>query len=153
MEIAALCGTKDNMSATIEKIYVGCDIHAYTKQICMVAEKYKEDFSGKVNSDTFECILGEMFAAYGPKVAYINFRQNYRDGSIIDPEVPVINVAVLLYKLWNQVKDSEKNSQGPITESSSFKVHFNQTLDDIGMTCIQGISHRLLIDFVAFCTK
>ena len=141
---------------TAEKIYIGSDIHAYTSQINKVAERYREILSGKIDSDKFETLLTEMLAAYGPKDTFVNLKNVFHEGFITDPEVPTITVAILLEKVWSQVKESERNEakenaqQQPIT--SSLKAHFDQTLNDISMTCIQGISHRLFIDFVAFCT-
>ncbi len=131
-----------------EKIYVGRDIHAYTRQVNKAADKYKDIFVGQLDVADFETILREMSTSFGVKTAFVNLRNVFYNGAITDPDVPFINVAILLQKVWNQVKESEKTDKS----SSSFRSHFNQTLDDIGMTCIQGISHRLLIDFVAFCS-
>ena len=126
----------------MHKIYLGYDVHAYTHQMNFVAESYQSQFQGELSNNEFEMIIQELQEAYGPKVTYMNLRQVFRNGSIVDPQVPCINVAIVLKTVWCKVKTSEQ----------SLKSYFNQTLDDIGMTCIQGISHRLLIDFIAFCT-
>ena len=148
----AKVATKLTKVATELPIYAGRDIHAYTNQVNRAAVKYMDMFAGQLDSVAFETILSEMIAAYGSKNTFVNLRNVFKNGYITDPDVPIINVAILLQKVWNQVKESEQNIARNPPTSTSFKVHFNQTLDDIGMTCIQGISHRLLIDFVAFCT-
>jgi len=135
-----------------QKIYAGYDIHAYTRQVNEVASKYQSQFSGELSVEEFETILNELQTTYGSKVTYTNLRNTFRNGAILDPDVPNINVAILLKTVWKVVKESDV-SNTETSSSSSLKSHFNQTLDDIGMTCIQGISHRLFIDFIAFCTE
>ena len=64
--------------------------------------------------------------------------RNFRNGYILDPELPKVNSAMILVLIWDQIKDDTVLCK-----------HFSETLKQIGNTCIQGISHRLIIDYVA----
>ncbi len=94
-----------------------------------------------VQSDMFQDLIMQLTSYYGPKRAFINIQTqfNHKSGMIRDPDFPNLNVAFLLKKIW------ELGRPFPC-----FLSHFSETLDDIGMTCIQGISYRLLMDFLAF---
>ena len=122
-------------------IYAGYDIHAYTSQLQKMGIT---TFSNGMLSETaFRDILGEMEKTLGPKPAYVNFRNVYRAGFITDPELPHINVALVLETVWKRVKH---------LNDPSIYIYFSETLDQIGMTCIQGISHRLYMDYQALCS-
>lgn len=120
-------------------VYRGYDVHAYTSQIAQACGA-DTTLTGELTDEVFQSLLGDLERRLGPKPAYQNFRQHYRAGAIRDPELPGVNVAVLLQKVWERVQRAA---------DESMQRHFAETLDDIGMTCIQGISHRLFLDYQA----
>lgn len=128
-----------------QKIWKGLNIHAYTAdiqtQISAHIQILTRLYGLSVKKDQFEIIMREMTQTYGTKVTFSNFRNNYKNDWILDPDLPEFNIAVLLLAVWNILKCENDNSM--------YK-HFGETLDDIGTTCVQGISHRLFIDYIAF---
>jgi hypothetical protein len=122
------------------QIYLGDDVHAYTPQVREVAQKYIPTLDPLLSDSEFSTLLTELERFYGPKPVYTNFRNTYHQGQITDPTIPGLNIATLLKSVWNCVKQ--------INDSSIYR-HFGETLDQIGMTCTQGQSHRLLIDLNA----
>jgi hypothetical protein len=129
----------DYIKSRNNPIYLGTDIHAYTNQINEIAAHTMVSHS--VPNEAFELILTQMHNKYGHKEVFQNLRNVFRQGSIIDPQVPHINFAFILKQLWEKLVQ--------LNEDSAFD-HFGETLDQIGMTCIQGVTHRLLIDHHAF---
>lgn len=128
----------------VSSIYLGYDIHAYTQQVKDIAHYHqarleKHYGTNRVDEAEFNKIMHEMERTYGHKVAFQNIRNLYRDGVISDPHVPGLNSALVLRALWDKVKE--------INEYSTYN-HFNETLDQISSTCIQGVTHRLFIDYV-----
>lgn len=119
-------------------IYLGTDIHAYTHQMNQIKPSTQSDTISDVE---FQSILQDMQQVYGSKVAFTNLKNVYRQGFILDPEVPHTNFALILQQLWMKLRE--------LNEDSAYR-HFGETLDQIGMTCIQGVTHRLLIDHHAF---
>jgi hypothetical protein len=121
------------------------DVHDYTIFIQKNFKNYLPLLTSvTINDDEFFSIINELFNKYGPKNTYNNLKINYHHGQINDPEIPGLNSAILLKIIWETLKN--------INDPSMFK-HFNETLDQIGMTCIQGISHRLFNDFISFCAE
>ena len=122
--------------------YLGYDIHAYTHQINTMVKSLPSDLFNVIVSDTdFQKTLDEMTQKYGDKPAFSNFRSVFHNNTIVDPEIQSINIALVLIRVWNKVKE--------LNEPSTYN-HFNETLDQIGHTCIQGVSHRLLMDYCVF---
>lgn len=119
-------------------VYLGTDIHAYTHQMNQIKPSTQSD---PISDMEFQSILKDMQQVYGSKVAFTNLKNVYRQGFILDPEVPHTNFALILKQLWMKLRD--------LNEDSAYK-HFGETLDQIGMTCIQGVTHRLMIDHHAF---
>ena len=123
-------------------VYTNDNVHSYTQYIRQVLPTFSNyELHKELLYEEFLEVLNELHKFYGLKVTYDNFRNTYRNGFIIDPEVPGLNSAIVLKLLWDQLKK--------LNEPSAFR-HFNETLDQIGTTCIQGISHRLFLDFLAF---
>jgi len=127
----------------VTTIYQGYDVHAYTPHMRELVATHRETFLGPVPAATFEALLGELETRYGPQPAYANLREVYREGHILDPDLPTINVARILQVVWTNLQDKP--------DPSAYE-HFRETLAHIDKTCVQGISHRLLMDFFAFCT-
>jgi hypothetical protein len=137
--------SKGFVQGSHQKIWKGYNIHAYTpeiqNQIQSVISELIAVYGTLVGQDTFQTILCEMHQKYGPKISFSNFKNNFKQGWIRDPELPGLNSAVLLRAIWDTLK--KKN------EVSLYK-HFDETLNQIGANCIQGISFRLFMDYVAF---
>lgn len=131
-----------------QKIWKGYNIHAYTpeiqNQIQSVISKLTAMYGTVVVQDIFQTILCEMHQRYGPKIFFSNLKNNFKQGWIRDPELPGLNSAVLLQAIWDILK--KKN------EVSLYK-HFDETLNQIGSTCIQGISFRLFMDYIALTAE
>jgi len=124
-------------------INVGYDVHAHTQfmRAKFLTPEYLKLFSGTVD---LVPIIEEIGTKYQnmSHPALINIRNVYRSGTIVDPDLPGLNIAVVLVAVWHRVKE--------LNDDSAF-IHFKETLDEIGGTCIQGISHRLLFDYFALC--
>lgn len=125
-------------------IWHGVNIHAYTHQINQMVSKYvpelTQKYGKKVEQLEFNELLEQLEKTYGSKVTYSNLRKVYKNGWIVDPQVRSMNSAILLKAVWEKVKDKG---------DESIYRHFSETLDEIGATCIQGVSFRLFIDYVA----
>lgn len=123
-------------------IWNGLNIHSYTPQVNEISHQYMPNlvatYGERLSTEEFSSILEEMNRIYGNKVTYSNLRNVFRDGCIRDPEVPGMNFALVLKATWEKVKTDP-----------SLTRHFGETLDDIGSLCIQGVTHRLFIDYVA----
>ena len=124
------------------RIYVGDNIHSYSYQIRSMFHTYNQDkcMEGVLDQQEWSLLLRDLQMHYGQKAAIFNFSRNFIGGFITDPDVPGLNAAKLLKILWNQIKE--------VNEPSLYSF-FGETLDQISNTCIQGISHRLFIDYVA----
>jgi hypothetical protein len=124
-------------------IYFGDNVHSYTSQIQTNVMNYipklESKFGNKLSLGELNTILEELELKYGPKPVYNNMLSHFRNDAIIDPEIPQLNVAVLLKAVWYYVC---------LANEKSLFNHFNETLDQIGTTCIAGISHRLFLDYI-----
>jgi hypothetical protein len=122
----------------------GYNIHRYAAETnqsirAYTPEMYKR-YGSRLRRDTFEKILEQLRAKFGNKVVYSNFRKVYSNGVIHDPEVPAVNCAILLQALWELVQ---------FRDDPSVYQHFDETLTQIGATCLAGISIRLSMDYIA----
>ncbi len=95
----------------------------------------------KLTDAIFNSIINEMIDRCGHVIAIDNIKTNYKDGWIIDPDLPGLNIAILLYLTWELVKYGDKDNTRSHTDI------FKLMLNEISDTCIQGISHRIYIDF------
>jgi hypothetical protein len=124
--------------------YLGYDVHSYTAvfhaQLPSILATLPQD---KVTLQELDLLIDRMTMWYGPKVAFLNIRQSYDPQvcMIVDPHLPGLDSAIVLRQLCNHLQAQQ--------DPSLFH-HFGETLDDIGMTCRQGITHRLLVDYLAF---
>jgi len=120
-------------------IYSGYNIHNYTKQVISIIPKYFGEVAySKVNNDKWLLVLSEIEKKIPNGQSIQNMNRNFHNGYILDPELPKVNSAMILVLIWDQIKDDTVLCK-----------HFSETLTQIGNTCIQGISHRLIIDYVA----
>ena len=128
---------------TSKPFYINDNIHSYTPQIQNIVEIHKkslQDENGtEVDQKDFDTLITDMEKYYGEKKAFSNFKTHYKKGGIHDPELPQLNVAVLLKTVWIYLQKND--------DSSMYK-HFGETLDQIDLTCMTGISHRLFMDYI-----
>ena len=119
------------------------NVHDFTGSINVILKEYLPDIEKESVSDQeFLIVIDDMTKTFGEKSAFVNMKSVFKNGWIVDPEIPGLNSAVLLKLLWKQLQQ--------LNEPSLFK-HFNETLDQISMTCVQGISHRLFSDYISLC--
>lgn len=124
------------------QINQGTDIHAYTIQFQTILDEVQETLKHYdlcIHDEEFEELISVMKNKYGNKPAFNNIQRSYSNGRIIDPQLPGLNIALLLKVLWLLL--CEVNDE-------SIYAHFQETLDMIGETCIQGVSHRLCYDYI-----
>lgn len=122
----------------MEKIYHGDNVHSYTNQIRSLLPTYRDFVDGVLTDDDWQSLVKQLREKYGNHPAIQNMCRHFKNGRITDPQLKELNTAILLQELWDLIKDVPALSN-----------HFKETLDTIGSTCIQGISHRIFIDFVA----
>lgn len=119
-------------------MYKGDNIHAYTSDIERVLESI---FESKWTSpfSEYRILLSELEQHYPNKPAILNIKSQVRDDCLFDPELVqgTINILFLLGELWCFAKNNNE-----------FRT-FETMLDEISSTCIQGISHRVIMNYVA----
>lgn len=121
-------------------IYHGDNIHAYTSDIISsVLPSVTSIFNDIITDHQFQCVIDDLRQMYGEKEALSNMQRHFHNGRICDPELPKFNSALLL-----------KHILAYLRQTPNLHDHFRETLDQISNTCIQGISHRLLMDWLAF---
>lgn len=120
-------------------IYIGYNIHNYTMQIVNIIPKFfGETAYKKADIKTWNNSLTEIKKRYSNHIAIKNIERNFNNGFIKDPEIPNLNSAIVLLIIWDTIKNNDIMCR-----------HFLETLNEIGNTCIQGISHRLIMDYIA----
>lgn len=91
-----------------------------------------------VSSLEFQHTMDDIYHKYGDvvKPPLENIMRAYHDGMIMDSQLPNINFAVLLYAIWYWIRKHDSY------------VWFRDMLLDIGTTCLNGITHRLLLNYI-----
>jgi len=122
--------------------YKGWNVHSYTSDLQIhsnLIDFFRNEPS--LSHDEWHALLDELRSIYGNMDALRNMNNVFVKSmwSIPDPQLSNLDSAKVLRYLW-------KNH---IRHSASLRSHFRETLQDIGHTCIQGISHRLIALFVA----
>ena len=120
--------------------YRGWDTHAYTT--LWTAEAERLGFKTPVPVLEWKQLLRDLDAAYPGAVALRKFAVNFSaaTGGYMDAQLGGLNVARLLLEVWALVRRAQ---DGSVTAG------FGEILADIGNTCVQGDSHRLLAYYVA----
>lgn len=126
-------------------MYRGDNVHAYTSDIKEMLPKLRLLIDQMVPANiNYNELFEEIEHKLGRKDAIQNIKNSsvYAQGShtLKDNDLEGIDCLHLLFVVWQYVKDNP-----------SLQAHFSATLDQVGMTCIQGISHRIIGDIVA-CT-
>jgi hypothetical protein len=120
-------------------IYYGTDIHTYTPLIKeLLVSQYSDVVWNKpMDENEYTALMDELTEQFNKHPAITNIQRFTKNGTLVDPQLGETNFIRILHQLWKRVKQL-----GQVD-------HFKETLDQIGDTCIQGISHRILIDWVA----
>ena len=120
------------------QVYHGTNIHAYTPQIKQtILDEFKNTKQEPLSEAQLAQLWTELTTRFPRHPAVANIQRVTKNGIIIDPQLPPLNFLQLLWELWDQVKKEEQFQ------------HFRETLDQIGQTCIQGVTHRIFIDWRA----
>ena len=125
-------------------MYKGWDVHSYTSDFRQVIQSL--EIPAKVDPAANATLIGELKAKYAGKskaleaIAKMNLRYNADRQGYVDPALSGVNVSGILQKTWETVKGEE---------DESVFAGFGGILADIGGTCIQGDSHRLLSYWIA----
>ena len=125
--------------------YLGRNVHAYTREWKALADDpaLREPVSGEDWRRLLWDIECSLPAAPHQIPCLGKFGQLYREanGGYTDAQFGNVNVSRLLLLLWRLVVR--------IDDPSTYRA-FRQTLVEVGMTCVQGDSHRLFADWFAF---
>jgi len=129
------------------RLYKGDNVHSYTGDIRNMLQvwlpKISEISPHPLTRDEFVTLCSEIEQSIGTGPVFSNLLSNYHDNvGIIDNDLPGLDGARLLHATWVIIKQLAQ------TDSSIIK-HFKETMDQIGATCIQGVTHRLFCDFVS----
>lgn len=125
--------------------YKGWDVHAYsgdirtqlesaTKRLVACLEKCNIDTASVSSPEHVEKLLtsiSERYTSEGQRQAIANIRANWQT---TDRDLNNMPITLLLTATWIEVNAANDPSIWAL---------FGETLQDIGMTCIQGITHRL----------
>jgi hypothetical protein len=122
-----------------QHVYRGSDIHSYTEIIKHIVNvRYtEEEWTAPILTKDLNELFAELDIQYSKKDAIENIKRHIENNSLCDPQVGHVNFLKILLELWTY------------TKQKSLYEYFEETLHEIGNTCIQGISHRLLMDHVA----
>jgi len=129
------------------------DVHYWTPvirtSVNLHQTQVQQVFGTHMNPLLFRHILEDLAQILGVVIqpALQNLGQAYdvaRQG-IFDSDLPSLNFAVVLYAIWGFLKYDKQ------VDASTWQ-HFRETLEQIGSTCRQGITHRLWLDFLVFLT-
>lgn len=128
-------------------------MHAYTRGIRPLLPALATQLAGQHNArdgrqrvitnKEMDEMLAQMKDAYGVLVAYSNIRKCHaatQPPGIRDPDLPGVDFSLVLASVWGEVRR---------LKSPSLDAHFRETLVTIGATCLQGVTHRLLCDYLA----
>lgn len=125
-------------------MYRGWDVHAYTQDFNeTLTEEQKQLFSQPVDSLEVNAMMLEMIDRFpGGNKALNKMWKRYQPskGGYHDPDLDNLNVIKICEVVWFKVKS--------LNDNSIYKI-FEEILKDIGGTCIQGDSHRLLMLYYA----
>lgn len=125
--------------------YKGDDLHAYTPFLRQRLPEFIVLFSSPVPILEWTALIKDLYHHYpdpGARVALENIQRQYSPaaGWIVNQELPGINFALVLYRLWHMIKAKGE---------SSLYLHFGETLRQISSTCLAGVTDRLFADFLA----
>lgn len=127
--------------------YVGWDTHAYSAQFKKSMEERNLDFMAPVESKEWDTMVAELNNCYSHDNCALRAIRTQNDrikssekGVMIDSDLYRCDLARIMLETWKTVKN--------LNDNSLFK-GFGEILCDIGSTCLQGATHRLLTYYVA----
>lgn len=125
-------------------IYKGTDVHAYTIDIKQRINDLPDVLKGNMKGKAFDDLIKNLKLTYRSTKTesfFLNIEKSFTNNRIQDPELPNINFALVLSECWNMIQLLYPEAR------KSFINFFEETITQIGGTCVQGISHRLLSDY------
>ena len=131
-------------------MYKGWDVHAYTSILLEIIQNNPEYmFIETISQELFDQTLNDItqYVRSNKAQSTLNSMKQLYDPILkgyFDPELQNLNIPLLLYHTWNLVKHFNDNS---------IYNGFDELLTDIGNTCIQGHSHRLLFYYIGLTNQ
>lgn len=121
-------------------MYKGWNVHAYTPDMRLAAEPWLKQLRAPLSAAEHAALAQELRQHYAASRAVKRMLRAYRPehGGFVDAQLSSVNVSRLLAEVWRLVRQEASLRQG-----------FGELLADIGGTCLQGQSHRLLAYYVA----
>ena len=124
--------------------WVNADVHSWSNTFSnLINEKYPDLFEKTENEKKdFDYVIEQLTSIVSQKnlkvLEKLKKREKCSDGDLCG-----IKSAGLLVLCWKKLR--EVNSDGEL------KIIFDDLLNDIGGTCLQGDTHRLFSLYVAVC--
>jgi len=140
------------MSSSIENVnYLGYDVHSYTILLQQIIIKVQNKLAtmicrSELSSSDFRTMMQRFQEWYPNHLALTNIQRNTQINCLVDPDLGSFNFILLIWFYYRCLLLWDDTQQ-------CMKEYFRNTLDDIGSTCIQGITHRLLFDFDIFAKE
>jgi hypothetical protein len=129
--------------------YQGWNVHSYTSQLQNKMNRMEDLLLHHYGSLLLkEVDYNKMWLHLKQQWPHItalsNIKQHiqvFPEGmSLVDPELPRVNILIVMWLIYTKLV---------VLQEPSMWQHVEETFQDIGNTCIQGISHRLWADFIA----
>lgn len=133
-------------STPVSMNYRGWDVHAYSREYRQIAHKVSQHIPRFIDTDTHTQLIQALKGRYGNNSLALQAidkmakRYHPQNRGYFDPDLGNLNVTSLLYATWMSVLEAN--------HPSTYK-GFGEILSDIGGTCVQGDSHRLLAYYAA----
>jgi hypothetical protein len=132
--------------------YRGWDVHQYSPYLRDRLAELGRDFSKSPDDGEFQAVCSEISQLLdtttepppddaqlsAARLALAKMRNRAAAGNYVDPDLGGAQVGAILVETWRKVQQAD-----------DVKAVFIETLADIGDTCVQGDSHRLLLLWLA----
>lgn len=130
-------------------MYNGWDVHSYSKDWAPILTANHPFLLERISSLEFETTCTEIKTYYSKSVIVQSTLEKFKnrfktentkveekevEGGYYDSDLGKVNCAKLLVETWKKIKQ--------LKEDSLYQL-FEETLNDINNTCVQGDSHRL----------
>ena len=115
--------------------YIGWDVHAYTPFLSNIITDLQIGNS-ETSNDDYNTVMDGLQNRYGTDILTClnNIRELYfKNDKIVDPDLGDYNIFHILVRLYNWNNDLLK-----------------ETLIEVGGTCLQGLTHRLLLLYLCY---
>jgi hypothetical protein len=113
------------------------DVHSVTNHVChVIRDNFQHSLWYEVMDDLHVSeLMNSLTQVFGPLPGLKNIQNYIVNGKILDSQLGSLNILRILDVFYILMCDDS---------SGSVKDSLHMTLIDIDMTCIQGISHRLI---------